>query len=92
MNDLLRCLKIIRHLGQGSESLDELMGRYDVSRATIKRDIAYARHLGAKIISYRSGSAWLYRLENWPDCLRTVETWIVLEEKRDLTHLGRTII
>jgi DeoR/GlpR family transcriptional regulator of sugar metabolism len=87
MNDHLRCLCIIRHLSIGSASLDSLMVTFDVSRATIKRDIAAARHLGAKIISFRSGSAWLYRLENWAECSRTVQKWIELEEKRDLTLL-----
>lgn len=92
MNDLHRCLTIIKALSTGPLSTEELSAKFNISRPTLRRDIAYGRHLGAKIISFRSGVSSLYRLENWPECCRTVETWIVLEEKRDLTQLGRTIM
>lgn len=92
MNDLLRQLLITRHLGQTPSSAENLANVFGISRATLKRDIAMARHLGAKIVSQRKDASSIYKLENWGDCCRTVETWIVLEEKRDITQLGRTIL
>jgi DNA-binding transcriptional ArsR family regulator len=64
---------------------DDLMTGMEVSRATLSRKIAEARHLGAKIESVRQGRRNIYRLANWTEIKKTVTRWIELEEQRTLT-------
>jgi hypothetical protein len=92
MNELLRQLKICRSLAHTQRSSTWMQKHWDISRATLNRDLSELRHLGAQIVAQRDQEGFLYKLENWPDICRTVETWIALEEKRDLLELGRTIL
>jgi biotin operon repressor len=78
--ELLKTLYLIRCLGSGPLSSAELQAGLEVSRATLNRHIAEARHLGAKITAVQGNRSWLYTLENWPDCQNRVRTWIELEE------------
>mgnify|MGYP001258208668 CR=1 FL=1 len=82
MNDFLKTLYLVRSLGSGPLSSAELQAGLDVSRATVNRYIAEARHLGADIRPEQGNRAWLYVLRNWPACEAKVRRWIELEEGR----------
>jgi predicted DNA-binding transcriptional regulator YafY len=74
-------LKIIECLGESDFSSKALCEKFNISLATLKREISEARHLGAKIESYRSKNESLYRLKNWDACKKTTLRWIALQEK-----------
>jgi len=78
--ELLKTLYLIRCLGAASLSSAELQAALSISRATLNRHIAEARHLGAKITAVQGNRAWVYTLENWSECQNRVRTWIALEE------------
>lgn len=84
-NPLLTILEIVEALGIQSASAADLMVKFDLSIATLKRYISEAQTLGAKIESVRFGKGWVYVLTNKDDVKVRVHEWIQLERKRDLT-------
>lgn len=84
-NPLLTTLEIIEALGIQSASAADLMTKFDLSVATLKRHVSEARLLGARIESVRFGKGWVYVLANKDDVKVRVNQWIQLERKRDLT-------
>lgn len=83
---LLTTLNIISLLCDHSYSSAELQRRNEnMSIATLKRHIAEARSLGAKIESIKSGSTWCYHLKNKDAVLTRLNRWIELENSKDLT-------
>lgn len=80
--ELLKTLYLIRSLGSGPLSSSELQAGLGISRATLNRHIADARHMGADIEAVQGKRAWLYELRNWNQCAHNVRTWIDLEENR----------
>lgn len=83
MGDLLKTLYLIRSLGSGPLSSSDLQQGLGVSRPTVNRYLAEARHLGADIEAVQGNRSWLYELRNWPMCEKTVCAWIVLEESKN---------
>jgi len=84
-NPLLTTLEIVQMLGVQSASASELMTKFSISVASLKRHLFEARLLGANIESIRFGKGWVYVLAN-KDAVRTkVHQWIQLERERDLT-------
>jgi len=84
-NPLLITLEIIQTLDVRSASAADLMTKFSVSVAGLKRHISEARLLGAKIESVRFGKGWVYLLTN-KDAVRVkAHQWIQLERQRDLT-------
>ncbi len=79
-SELERQLLLLKYLaeveGAGAADLGEYLG---VSEPTVKRDVAFCRHLGADIVADR---ALGYRLMNWPKIRRIVERWYDLEVQR----------
>jgi len=53
------------------------------SERTMKRYIAEARHLGADVLSMRSGRGWVYVCSNACQVRRTVLAWLERERQRD---------
>lgn len=84
--ELIKTLYLIRCLGAGPLSSAELQAGLDLSRATLNRHIAEARHLGAKITAVQGNRAWLYTLENWHECQNLTRRWIELEEARSVVE------
>lgn len=84
VNPLLQTLYVINALGCSDATAATLEQNFAISSATLKRCISEARLMGAKIVSQRSGSLWVYTLQNFAD-LKNLKVWIDLEEKRDLT-------
>jgi len=84
-NPLLTTLEIIQALGIQSASAAELMTKFSISVAGLKRHLGEARLLGAKIESVRFGKGWVYVLANKDDVKVRVHQWIQLERERDLT-------
>ena len=82
MSELLKTLRIIRSLGAGRLTSAELQEGMEMSRATLNRHLAEARHLGARIEAVQGGRVWCYELTNWPECQAIVTRWIELEEAR----------
>lgn len=78
---MLITLKIIKALSTDNQSANKLCVMFNISLATLKRNISEARHLGAKIESYRDGAYSFYRLKNWDKCKQRTEAWIDLIEK-----------
>ena len=77
---------MVQYLGQvGPTPAYVLQQTQGISAATLKRYIKDARLLGAEIESYRSGQTWAYRLINLDQITARLDTWIELEQKRDLT-------
>lgn len=82
---MLTTLKIIEALGiYDNWTAEELCRHFHISLATLKRSFAEARHLGAKIESYREGGTSYYRLKNWTACKQRVNTWMDLIEKNSV--------
>lgn len=80
MTELERQLALLKHLAEvDAASVPDLAEYLSVSEPTIKRDVAFCRHLGADIISDRMHG---YRLMNWPKIRRIVERWYDLELQR----------
>lgn len=79
---MLQTLNIIMQLSKLNLSAIELCILNNLSIATVKREIAEARHLGAKISSIREGKEAKYKLENWESCKKRTEKWHELELKR----------
>lgn len=83
---MLIALRIMKTLSESRTKATELCYLYKISPATLKREIAMARHLGAKIVSkkvkYETGSCFVYSIENWKDCEKKTERWIELEEEK----------
>lgn len=78
-------LNILALLCDHSYSAAELQRRNgDMSIATLKRHIAEARSLGAKIESLKSGSVWCYHLKNKEQISTRLFRWLELEQSRDL--------
>lgn len=77
---MITTLKIIVALGESDFSSKALCEKFNISLATLKREVSEARHLGAQIESYRSKNESLYRLKNWSACKARVTTWIDLME------------
>ena len=84
MSELLKTLYIIRSLGAGRLTSAELQESMEMSRATLNRHLAEARHLGARIDAVQGNRVWCYELTNWLQCKPTVTTWIELEEHRSV--------
>ncbi|MCB0628054.1 MAG: HTH domain-containing protein [Saprospiraceae bacterium] len=84
MSDHLKTLYLVRCLGSGPMSSAELQEGLGVSRATLNRYLAAARHLGARIDAVQGRRVWVYSLSNWSECQRIVTRWIELEEGRTL--------
>lgn len=82
MSELLKTLQIIRALGAGRLTSAELQEGMGMSRATLNRHLAEARHLGAQIQSVQGNRVWCYELTNWQECRKIVTRWIELEEAR----------
>lgn len=82
--ELLKTLYLIRALGSGPLSSAELQAGLGISRATLNRHIADARHMGADIEAVQGKRTWLYVLGNWSACEAKVRRWIELEEARTL--------
>lgn len=81
---MLTALYITRDLHNGAKTAAELKLTHNISLATLKREIANARHMGADIISIREGKKSVYVLVNWDEVKNTVTRWIELEETRNL--------
>jgi hypothetical protein len=84
-NPLLITLEIIQTLDAQSASAADLMNKFSISVAGLKRHITEARLLGAKIESVRFGKGWVYLLTNKDDVRVKVGQWVKLERERDLT-------
>ena len=83
---MLTALKIMKELSRKNANTEYLCMLYDISPATLKREIAMARHLGAVIkskkVKHFNGSAFVYNIENWETCKKRTEKWIELEEQK----------
>lgn len=81
MNERRRVLKVVVLLGECNQlSADELAIACGVSVPTVKRDIAEARKLGARIDASGGGAAqWLYRCRNFAEIREQVELRIRIE-------------
>ena len=80
---LYTTLLIVRDVIEQPASSAELRERYGASDRQLKRYIAEARHLGAKLESVRSEGRYVWRCTNGDD-LRMLHTWIALEERQSL--------
>lgn len=86
MSELGKTLQVVQLLNGADLSAVELCQALGVSVATLKRYVADARHMGARIESYGGGrNPWFYRLNNWEQIAARVGVWVVLESSRDLT-------
>jgi predicted DNA-binding transcriptional regulator YafY len=80
MNETRKMLKVLVMLGGGDLSAVDLAGCVGVSVVTLKRYIAEARGLGARVESYGGGRGpWFYRLLNWDQIRDQVELRVKLE-------------
>jgi predicted DNA-binding transcriptional regulator YafY len=84
MNPLLTTLEIISALSRTDSTAAELQSQFDLSVATLKRHLAEARHLGAKIESVKLGNVSTYTLRNGPEVSTRLDRWLELERSRDL--------
>lgn len=87
MSELGKILQLLTILAGEQASLIQLQAALGgASPATVKRYLAEARHMGARIDSVGGGkNPWFYRLNNWPQICARVGVWTVLESTRDLT-------
>ena len=83
-NPLLITLEILVTLAKMPTSTSELMTKFGISQAGVKRHIAEARLIGADIVSVKSTGVSRYELRNWPAISRRTEMWAQLERERDL--------
>ena len=85
MSELGKTLQVVQLLNGADLSAVELCQALRVSVATLKRYVADARHMGARIESYGGGrNPWFYRLNNWDQISARVGVWSRLEAERDL--------
>ena len=84
MTELQRALYILMDIGREPASSSYLRTRYGISPATLKRDIAFLRHYGANIESYRAGANHLYRCANFDRVREYAARWIEIEERCSL--------
>lgn len=77
-------LEIIIALSKGNQSTESLCKAFEISTATLKRQIAEARHLGAKIEAVKNGKKSEYQLDNWKDCRVRTERWHELNTAQNL--------
>ena len=85
MNPLLTTLEIISALSGADATAAQLQTQFNLSIATLKRHIAEARHLGAKIESVKLGKVSTYTLRNSQEVTARLDRWLELERSRDLT-------
>lgn len=85
MNPFLTTLEIIEALSSADATAAQLQTQFDLSIATLKRHIAEARHLGAKIESVKLGKVSTYTLRNGQEVTARLDRWLELERSRDLT-------
>lgn len=85
MNPFLTTLEIIEALSRADATAAQLQTQFDLSIATLKRHIAEARHLGAKIESVKLGKVSTYTLRNGQEVTGRLDRWLELERSRDLT-------
>lgn len=83
-SELLESLEIMERLMLGDATRSDLQG--DSPRSTFNRRLAYARHLGAVIVTVRDLAGSVYRLEN-ADVIRergTLAAWLRIERARSV--------
>ncbi len=85
MNPFLTTLEIISALSDADATAAQMQTQFDLSIATLKRHIAEARHLGAKIESVKLGKISTYTLQNSQEVTARLDRWLELERSRDLT-------
>lgn len=83
-NPHLTTLEIVETLSRFDADLQTIENQFSIGPATVKRYIAEARHLGADIVSVKTGSTWRYHLVNWAACKKITLRWIELEKARSL--------
>ena len=64
----------------------ELCEKYGISIATLKRNIAEAKHLGADIQSVKRNNENYYELKNWMAIKHRSERWLDLQLAQSLTE------
>lgn len=77
-------LPLVIKLSQGNQTTEALCELLKISPATLKREIAMARHLGAKIQAVKQGKKSEYQLDNWIECKTRTERWHELNTTKNL--------